>query len=806
MGILRHRIGRKRYVESVSESLRIADIGLNDVIADVSTPLFAESFADSNFASRGWYSIVSQDWVASPAPVGFSGSLRMTWNTGQTVPSSGGMRRLFTPTDHIRIRYQQAFSANWVGSGQSYHPHFVMLLSELDDAYAGPSDSYLAFYSEINYQSGNRAGVHFQDNQYIDPTPANLYPNQSTLEARSTSGANGRQGYADSWDFYQDAGFSNGYSASRNLTSGVLMAPGDTSWHTVEVEVILNSIVGGVSQLDGICRYWWDGVLIFERTNLIMRTATRPNLRFNQFLLAPYIGDGSPVTQSMYISDLSVSATTAVVDPVIFVTATGTMFSSTTEADIVSGGRTIILTLTGATWNVAGTPFDGQRRNIINGIVSSSNEATWWNALRTATNIPNSSVVRTSDTVVTITIPAIAAYNITFDEVLSITVPSTAQSAGTALIAGQLATITAAPAAPSAVITGTAAGGWFESEVVSGGDTLILTLSADTWIASGTSFDAQRQAIINGIVAATSPTNGWNAVRSSIPVTSVVRTSATVVTITIPALASYSVTANETLTVTIPASAVVGNNAIVATPTIVITEGAPVTGWLANKPSTYNNVLSDYPFSSVIPVGGDTPIGDGSIWNQVFNSGGTRRVVDATAPISPSYVLEHYYPVGHTHGTGVGQLYASLSTSQLDFYVCMMCKWSSNYEWNPVSNKFLIWDPGHLIVESRHYAGQYLTFEPQDVTNPGFYTCNVATPTIPLDQWVQIEVLLHRSATNGSIKIWMDNVLYMDRSGIDTGVPSGWHEISINSTWGGTSDPTSRESWNWIDHIYLAVP
>lgn len=636
------------------------------------TVLLTETFADANFAARGWYSIVSADRVASPAPSGLPGSLRMTWTAGQTLPSSGGMRHAFTATDRLYIKYQQSFSANWVGSGQAAHPHLVMCLSDQDGAFDGPSDNYLALYAEVNYQSGNRPQVKFQDNQYIDA--ANIGSNVG--EARATGGANGQQGYADSWDLYADSGMSHGWYNSRNLSGAVAMPPGNTAWHTVECEVILNSVVGGIGQLDGICRYWWNGVLVWERTNLIMRTGTRSNLKFNQFLFAPYIGNGSPVTQTVYISDLTVAT-----------------------------ART-----------TGGTP------------------------------------------------PA------------------------------------------SAAVTGTATSGWYESEVVTGGDTMIATLTNDTWVAAGTTFDGQRQAILDGLVAATSPAAGWNVQRANIPVTAVVRTSNTVVTVTLPALPSYSAAANEILTWTLPASALVGGNAVVATPTLTITEGAPSAGgWLANKPSNFTNVLSDYPFSSVIPTGGDTPIGDGSIWNQVFNSGGTRRVVDANSPISPGYVLEHYYPVGHTHGTGVGQLYASLSTSQLDFYVCMMCKWSSNYEWNPVSNKFLIWDPGHLIIESKHY-GDYLIFEPQDVTNPSYNICNIATPTIPLDQWVQIEVLLHRGTANGSIKIWMDGVLYMDISGIDTGIPSGWHEISINSTWGGTSSPTSRESWNWIDHIYLAVP
>jgi hypothetical protein len=83
-------------------------------------------------------------------------------------------------------------------------------------------------------------------------------------------------------------------------------------------------------------------------------------------------------------------------------------------------------------------------------------------------------------------------------------------------------------------------------------------------------FDDIRQAIINGLVSAQSEPAGWNAVRSEIPVSAVVRTSDTVVTITLPPLPGYDITAPETITATVPACAVVGATPITATPSIVV--------------------------------------------------------------------------------------------------------------------------------------------------------------------------------------------------------------------------------------------
>lgn len=111
-----------------------------------------------------------------------------------------------------------------------------------------------------------------------------------------------------------------------------------------------------------------------------------------------------------------------------------------------------------------------------------------------------------------------------------------------------------------------------QSNIIAGGKTLILTLTGDTWVASGATFDAQRQAIINGVTSAQSEAFGWNAIpKTQQSVAGVVRTSDTVVTITWDAFATYDISTAETITVTIPSSALTGGVAIVATPTFSIT-------------------------------------------------------------------------------------------------------------------------------------------------------------------------------------------------------------------------------------------
>src|SRR3989344_236257 len=125
---------------------------------------------------------------------------------------------------------------------------------------------------------------------------------------------------------------------------------------------------------------------------------------------------------------------------------------------------------------------------------------------------------------------------------------------------------------PAAVLTGSAVTCQMqESDIVNGLKTIIITLSGDTWVAAGSTFDNQRDEIIAGLDSAQSEATGWDAVvKNNISLSNVVRTNNTVVTITLDAFASYNITATETITATIPSTALTGGNTMVATPTFSI--------------------------------------------------------------------------------------------------------------------------------------------------------------------------------------------------------------------------------------------
>lgn len=254
---------------------------------------------------------------------------------------------------------------------------------------------------------------------------------------------------------------------------------------------------------------------------------------------------------------------------------TGTLDEST-ETDIRNGGRTTIITLTGDTWVAAGAAFDAQRQPIINGCTAAEAEAAGWNA-QVRDNEDVASVVRTSDTVVTITWTAAPGHQITATENITVTVPAAALvTSASAVVAAPAVQVQ--PNAFSVSVGGTVRG-TYEPEVVAQAHTLVLTLTeGETWIAAGTGpigTTAQSQALIDGITSAQVEAGGWNAqIRDVlVPATHLVRTSDTTATLTIPATAGYSITANETITPTIPAAVLTVSASPIVGAAFTINEG-----------------------------------------------------------------------------------------------------------------------------------------------------------------------------------------------------------------------------------------
>ncbi|MDZ4288245.1 MAG: hypothetical protein U0984_09810 [Prosthecobacter sp.] len=250
--------------------------------------LFEESFDDNRLAERGWYDS-TQIRIAQGAKTG-TGCIEYEWTgEGTTVGGSSAMRHGFEPTAEIYIRYYLKLSKGWGWSGRSYHPHLSHFMTTENGKWHGPAASHLTLYIEpVN----GKLRLAAQDIQNKD-VPHGL--TQGPLKG----------GYNGTF-----------YDRPEPLFN-------DDEWHLVEAYFKLNSLDMKLDQpnRDGVVRGWFDGKLVIEQTDIVLRSTDFPAMKFNQFLLAPYFGPGLlPHPQKLWIDEIVVRRTRG-------------------EADAAKGGR-----------------------------------------------------------------------------------------------------------------------------------------------------------------------------------------------------------------------------------------------------------------------------------------------------------------------------------------------------------------------------------------------------------------------------------------------------------------------------------
>lgn len=223
----------------------------------------------------------------------------------------------------------------------------------------------------------------------------------------------------------------------------------------------------------------------------------------------------------------------------------------------------------------------------------------------------------------------------------------------------------------------------------------------------------------------------------------------------------------------------------------------PTGGLYVNRPANYTTVLSDYAFNDSYPNGTatDQPVGGG--WNLIYWLNGgistVTKVSDPTGPISPSNVLQWKYYAGGPAG-GVGDLYHSLPNVNR-IYVAFALKHDANFEFNGVSNKLFYLEPGNFILQSRHDNDWYSLYKGGTA-----YTPSINTP-ITKGTWEMVEILADGVA--GNVKVWINGQL---RTNQNISFTQAWNQMKLDSTWGGFSVPRTRDSYRWVDHIFVATP
>lgn len=278
--------------------------------------ILEEHFDNNSFASRGWYDETNQGTVVAG---GFSGNcMQWAWSSAASKPLNGNaMRRQFDPTEEMYLTYYVKFQSTWRGSQQTYHPHTIYLLSDLESEYSGLSLNYLTLYSEFFSSIGSPYNIYAQlasqDSLNVN-TSLGTPPNNitATTENRSVNYCNGYktgQDQGQSRDCYNDGDW---YSATTWRDTNVITKD---AWHKVTVRFKMNTVTGGVANADGIMQEWIDDVLRIDKSTIVYRTNQHATMKWDKIVLAPYMGAGSPIAQTMWVDELSISTNVTGSDP-----------------------------------------------------------------------------------------------------------------------------------------------------------------------------------------------------------------------------------------------------------------------------------------------------------------------------------------------------------------------------------------------------------------------------------------------------------------------------------------------------------
>lgn len=239
--------------------------------------IFQESFDDKNIEARGWYD-GTKCRISTEAHKG-TGCIEYEWVKGDNlVKGSSAYRHLFEPADGVYIRYYIKLSEGWKWTNVNFHPHLTHFMTTENTAYHGPAASHLT--------------------TYIEPVNGKL-----RLAATDIQNKDAPHGLTQ-------GELKGGYNGKLYDSKEILFD--DTEWHCIEAYFKLNSLDMDKDRPnpDGIVRGWFDGKMVIDHTDVILRSTDFPNMKFNQFLVAPYFGPGLLNNdQKLWIDDMAVGTT-----------------------------------------------------------------------------------------------------------------------------------------------------------------------------------------------------------------------------------------------------------------------------------------------------------------------------------------------------------------------------------------------------------------------------------------------------------------------------------------------------------------
>jgi hypothetical protein len=301
--------------EDLYENPMIGPLGWGepeDIIPPDAVEIFHEGFEDDNWLSRGWDD--GYDSTGSTAGGVEGNALNLTWVLGNQRPTGFTILRnyLATGLTEFYFEYYAKYEDGWEGSHLPYHPHLFHFLSDEDGAFQGLSRTHSSLYfagvSDADPPYAIRPTFHHQDMWRVNSDPGNA-PAAGTgidlsgiTEDRSANQCNTPAPTGATGTCYHDGLW--WYSVNTWKSPTVTIPTGE--WVRVVYYVKQNTFTNGVGNFDGVLRTWIGDELALEAENVLYTAGAFEGSTWNQIAIAPWIGAGSPVEQTMWIDELRI--------------------------------------------------------------------------------------------------------------------------------------------------------------------------------------------------------------------------------------------------------------------------------------------------------------------------------------------------------------------------------------------------------------------------------------------------------------------------------------------------------------------
>ena len=239
-----------------------------------------------------------------------------------------------------------------------------------------------------------------------------------------------------------------------------------------------------------------------------------------------------------------------------------------------------------------------------------------------------------------------------------------------------------------------------------------------------------------------------------------------------------------------------------ASSSIQVTAVAVVGGAWPNQPAGFVTI-TDQPWNALSSNG----------WGHMNRASQSRIVADATAPHSPSGVLEHLYPAGYTSmGREPAVDWKNLGGAS-EIFVGFWWKPSNPWQGHSTGiNKVLFAmnenNSKNVVLVMRGAPGgpYYLDAFPEGhpAATGGYLTQNKTRIPVRLGQWHRVEMRV--KIAGGIIQWWVDGTLVGDYSGLNLAT-GGFGELQIAPTWGGLGGPNKLQTdYFRYDHLIASKP